>query len=138
MYRDGQGVSQDDAEAVRWFRLAADQGYADAQYNLGLMYVNGQGVLQDYAEAVRLFRLAADQGDARAQYNLGYMYEAGGGVLKSYVMAYMWYNISSANGLPVSGEWRDELAGLMTSADISEAQAMARDCMSSGYQNCGY
>ena len=62
---------QDDAEAVRLYRLAADQGHADAQYNLGVMYANGQGVAQDDAEAVRLYRLAADQGDADAQYNLG-------------------------------------------------------------------
>ena len=34
MYRDGQGVVQDEAEAVRWFRLAAEQGHAEAQYNL--------------------------------------------------------------------------------------------------------
>ena len=36
-YRDGTGVPQDDAEAVRWYRLAADQGLAGAQRNLGSM-----------------------------------------------------------------------------------------------------
>ena len=44
MYADGLNVLQDDAEAVRWFRLAAGQGEAEAQYNLGLMYDNGRGV----------------------------------------------------------------------------------------------
>ena len=60
----GQGVPQDYAEAVKWYRLAAEQGYAAAQYNLGVMYDNGQGVPQDYAEAVKWYRLAAEQGDA--------------------------------------------------------------------------
>ena len=74
VYRDGTGVTQDYAEAVNWFREAADQGDADAQNNLGLMYANGKGVVQDYAEAMKWFRKAADQGDAKAQNNLGALY----------------------------------------------------------------
>jgi uncharacterized protein len=65
MYKNGNGVVQDYAEAVKWYRLAAEQGYADAQYNLGLMYDYGNGVVQDYAEAVKWYRLAAEQGNAR-------------------------------------------------------------------------
>ena len=44
MYEAGRGVPQDDAEAVRWWRLAAEQGYAYAQTNLGGMYGAGRGV----------------------------------------------------------------------------------------------
>ena len=57
MYEAGRGVPQDDAEAARWYRLAAEQGSGAAQFNLGLMYVNGRGVLfgQDYAEAARWY-----------------------------------------------------------------------------------
>ena len=138
IYYYNQCVPQDYAEAVKWYRLAADQGYANAQHNLGFMYGNGQGVPQDYAEAVKWFRLAADQGHSRAQNNLGIMYENGQGVLQDNVMAHMWYNIASANGVEKAGEWRDERAGLMTSADIAKAQAMARECMNSGYKKCGY
>ncbi len=47
MYADGYGVVTNDAEAARWYRLAAEQGNAKAQYNLGIMYVNGEGVPQD-------------------------------------------------------------------------------------------
>jgi hypothetical protein len=65
-YDAGWGVAQDDAEAVRWYRLAAAQGYADALCNLGFMFENGRGVAQDDAEAVRWYRLAAAQGDADA------------------------------------------------------------------------
>ena len=68
--RAGRGSPQDPAEAVRWCRLAAEQGYAVAQFNLGELYALGEGVPQDPAEAVRWFRLAAEQGYA-AQYALG-------------------------------------------------------------------
>ena len=40
MYQNGRGVPQDDAEAAKWFRLAAEQGDAEAQHNLGVMYDN--------------------------------------------------------------------------------------------------
>ena len=137
MYENGRGVTQDYAEAMKWYRLAADQGYAKAQNNLGYMYRRGEGVSQDNAEAVKWYRLAAEQGNVSAQNNLGVMYENGLGVLQDNVMAHMWYNIASANGVEKAGEWRDKRAGLMTSADISKAQAMARECMSSGYKNFG-
>jgi len=56
IYDNGRGVPEDDAEAVRWYRLAADQGVVVAQYNLGVMYERGEGVPQDNAEAVRWYR----------------------------------------------------------------------------------
>ena len=88
MYEDGTGV-KDHTEAVRLYRLAADQGYAKAQCNLGVMYTDGTGtrVPQDRTEAARWFRLAADQGDAYGQYNLGVMYKRGTGVPQDYVEA---------------------------------------------------
>jgi uncharacterized protein len=80
MYDDGEGVPQNDAEAVKWYKLAAEQGDADAQYNLGVMYDDGEGVPQNDAEAVKWYKLAADQGNAKAQSNLGVMYANGEGV----------------------------------------------------------
>jgi len=47
MYHHGKGVQQNYSEAVKWFQLAAEQGLAKAQYNLGAMYGNGKGVRQD-------------------------------------------------------------------------------------------
>ena len=52
MYADGRGVPEDDAEAVRWYRLAADQGQSGAQLNLGVMYANGEGVPQCHCSHV--------------------------------------------------------------------------------------
>ena len=123
---------------MKWYRLAAEQGDAMAQSNLGIMYERGEGILQDYAEAVKWYRLAAKQGNAMAQSNLGIMYERGEGVPQNNVMAHMWYNIASANGHDKASEWRDERAGLMTTAAIETAQAMASECISSDYTKCGY
>ena len=73
----GGGPESDPAEAAKWYRLAAGQGHAIAQNNLGNMYAYGRGVPQDDAEAVRWYRQAAAQGEAEAQYNLGLMYTNG-------------------------------------------------------------
>jgi uncharacterized protein len=58
----------------REVRLAADQGQANAQFNLGVIYQRNDGVAQDFSEAMKWFRLAAGQGYAPAQYNLGVMH----------------------------------------------------------------
>ena len=76
-------------------RKAAEQGAADAQSNLGLMYALGQGVAEDNVEAVKWWRKAAEQGLADAQFNLGVMYLFGEGVAEDYVEAYMWWNLAA-------------------------------------------
>ena len=85
-------------EAARLYRLAADQGDADAQFNLGLMYKNGEGVSRDAVEAARLYRLAADQGDADAQFNLGVMYYYGEGVSRDAVEAARFFRLAADQG----------------------------------------
>jgi hypothetical protein len=61
LFAEGRGVPQDDVEAARWYRLAADQGYPAAQYNLASMLFEGRGVAQDLVAALMWFNLAADQ-----------------------------------------------------------------------------
>jgi TPR repeat protein len=80
--------------------------------------------------------MSAKQGYDRAQYTLGVMYANGQGVLQSHVLAHLWYNIASANGNELGSYNRDIIVGRMTREQIAEAQALARVCMSSGYQNC--
>tara|TARA_Y100000588_G_scaffold394189_1_gene513356 strand:+ start:192 stop:689 length:498 start_codon:yes stop_codon:yes gene_type:complete len=67
MYGNGRGVLQDNAEAVRWYRLAAEQGDAVAQTNLGVMYSTGQGVQEDIVLAYMWYNLAVGQGRDIAQ-----------------------------------------------------------------------
>ena len=98
MYDVGQGVSQDSAEAMKWYRRAAEQGYARAQLTLGYRYDAGQGVPQDSAEAVKWYRRAAEQGDANAQYSLGLRYTTGLGVSQDYAEAVKWYRRAADQG----------------------------------------
>jgi hypothetical protein len=104
MYANGQGVCRDDIMAAAWYRLAADQGDASAQNNLGIMYANGQGVPQDDEQAVHWYRLAAEQGHALAQYNLGGMYNSGRGVARDTVRSYMWMLLAADAGDPAAGK----------------------------------
>lgn len=63
----GYGVVQDYAAATAWYRKAAEQGYASAQYNLAILYHKGLGVVQDYAAAIEWFLKAAEQRHESAQ-----------------------------------------------------------------------
>ncbi len=118
--------------------ILADGGNADAQYNIGQMYRNGLGVIQGYTEAAIWYRLAANQGLVLAQHNLGMMYVNGEGVIQNVVIAHMWFNIASANGYDVAAYMRDFIAAeTMTREEIEKAQAMAQECISSGYKDCG-
>ena len=62
MYRKGKGVPQDYAEAMKWYRLAAEQGHAYAPYYLGQMYRKGKGVPQDYAIAHMWYDIGSANG----------------------------------------------------------------------------
>jgi len=98
LYDQGQGVTQDYAQAAAWYRKAAEQGDASAQFNLGSLYRQGRGVPQDYAQATAWYRRAAEQGLARAQYNLGVAYDNGQGVTQDYAQAATWWHKAAEQG----------------------------------------
>ena len=84
-------------------KALAEQGYADAQYNLAIKYDKGEGVAQDYTEAVKWYRKAAGQGLAEAQFNLANMLAKGEGVPQDYAEAVKWYRKAAGQGrLPLS------------------------------------
>lgn len=120
-------VISDDATAVEMLRPLAEQGDADAQLNLGLMYKIGEGVPQDYAEAAKWYRKAADQGLNDAQNNLGVMYSSGLGVSQDYVQAHMWFSLAAVAGNRNSLGGRNQVAAKMTPAQIAEAQKLAQE-----------
>jgi hypothetical protein len=80
-------------------KAAAEQGIAEAQYALALMYDLGRGVPENDAEAVKWYAKAADQGYANAQYNLGFMYGTGEGVPENDAEAVKWFRKAAAQGL---------------------------------------
>ena len=76
MYEDGKGVPQDDAQAALWYRKAAEQGDAGAQFFLGSLYLDGHGVPQDDAQGEAWLHKADEQGYAGARLMLVILYEA--------------------------------------------------------------
>lgn len=89
----------DYASAIRLWRPLAEQGDAEAQHNLGVMYDIGRGVQQDYAEAVKWYKKAADQGNVNAQHAMGVMYHDGQGVIQDYAEAVRWFRRAAEQGL---------------------------------------
>jgi hypothetical protein len=90
--------SNDIATALREWKPLAEQGNADAQFHLGLMYRYGVGVPQDDKTAAYWYRLAADQGHASAQFALGVMYDNGRGVPQNDKTAVKWYRLAAEQG----------------------------------------
>ena len=137
MYYNGQGLPQDDIEALKWYQLAAEQGHSDAQLNLGAMYRNGRGAPENFVLAAKWYRIAAKQGHSLAQDNLGTLYYFGHGVSQNNLTAHMWSNLAFIGGSIEAGPRRDFIAEEMTQDDLAIAQDMAKKCMDSQYQNCG-
>ena len=101
-YYKGQGVKQNDEEAIKWWKKAAGQGplRACAQFMIGLCYENGRGVKRNDKEAVEWYKKAAKQGYAEAQKALGNCYYYGiGGVAQDYVKANKWFRKAYKQGV---------------------------------------
>jgi uncharacterized protein len=128
-------------KAAMLFRSLADQGDAEAQINLGMMYYRGQGVPQDYLEAVTWYRLAAKQGNPFAQLDLGMMYENGQGVLQDNTQAYKWLTIADAKTTDgelkkMAASHRHLIEKKMTADQIAEAQQLAKKCTANKFKGC--
>jgi len=91
-------VSKAESSEIEKLRQKAEEGDADAQFNLGIMYDNGKGVEQDYKEAVKWFRKVAEQGYADGQFGLGVMYAEGQGVEQDYKEAVKWFREAAEQG----------------------------------------
>lgn len=101
LYLSGKGVDTNYELALKWTRLAADQGDITGEFNLGNMYAKGFGVSQDYSEAVRWFQKAAEKNDAMSRYNLALLYSRGLGVERNDEEAlYMLYTAAIIAGTP--------------------------------------
>jgi PPM family protein phosphatase len=91
-------AQKDYQKAIKYYRQAAELGYARAQNNLGWMYAMGAGLPLDFQQAVAWSQKAAEQGHADAQYNLGLCYEYGGGVPIDIRQARYWYQKAAEQG----------------------------------------
>jgi hypothetical protein len=100
-YQKGDIVPRDFVQAADWYRKAADQGYALAQYRLGLLYQQKEsGIMKDDAQAATWLRKAADQGNAPAQAALGLCFSQGTGVAQDDAQAAAWFQKAVAQNNP--------------------------------------
>ena len=113
--------------AAKEWRPLAEQGSAEAQYNMGLLYLDGHGVPQSTAEAANWFRRAAEQDYTQAQHNLGAMYGSGQGVKRDYIQAYKWLNLCAAKGNAGCVTQRDLIAKKLKPAQVVEAQHLSTE-----------
>ena len=97
-YHGTRGVKKDVKRALVLFTLAAEQGDANAQYNLSIMYRDGISTKIDVQRSLELFTLAAEQGLAKAQFNLGAIYANGDVVERSISSAHEWFTKAAAQG----------------------------------------
>jgi hypothetical protein len=92
-------LRKDYPSAMAQLKLAAAQGNAQAQHQIGLMYNKGEGVDKNYVEAFKWSKLAAEQGIAQAQFCIGLMLRNGQGVDQNYAEALKWLNLAAAQDL---------------------------------------
>jgi hypothetical protein len=115
------------AEALKWYRKAAEQNYPPSEYRLGSCYIEGQGVAQDYAEGVKWLRKAAEQNYAEAQLGLAIRYANGQGVPKDNVEAYKWVVLAAAQNNEHARQNKPNLEGLLSPEQIAEGKQRAND-----------
>jgi TPR repeat protein/transglutaminase-like putative cysteine protease len=137
LYASGQqGLTQDYAQALAWYRKAAEQNFAEAQFNVGRMFYRGLGTPQDYAMALSWFRKAANQNIGSAQYFLGLMYTKGqGGIAVDSAQAATWYQKSAEKGYP-PGEYQLGFLyqqGAYVPKDMAKAGMWYRKAAETGY-----
>jgi TPR repeat protein len=160
MYEEGQGISQDHKEAVKWYRLAAEQDTSEAQFKLGKKYHEGRGVPQNYEVAVKWYQLAAEwghknaklnllqlakkspdalkllitsaeNGNPKSQYHLGLIYLEVTG-LQDYVLAHKWFNLANSQGHGYAEKNKNFAENKMTPQQIEKAQEMAKNWKPTG------
>ncbi|MDH5622646.1 MAG: sel1 repeat family protein [Gammaproteobacteria bacterium] len=124
MYGNGFGVDMDDAQAIKWYSLAAEQGHAQAQCNLAVMYQNGWGVPQSDVEAIRLYTLSAEQGIVEAMMALARFYAMDFAADYDPVKAYLWYSLAKLMGDLDAGPRRDEVAADLSAEQVAQANVL--------------
>ena len=126
MCRDGEGVTKDKQEAVKWFLRAAQNGDASAQHELGRAYETGVGVLQDKQEAFKWYQKAAYRGDNMAERKVGRFYEEAGNSPQNRIAAHKWLSLAAAQGDEIAAKERDSVAVRMSAQELAEASRQAK------------
>ncbi len=123
-------LSEVEISSIQSFQLnqsKANQGDADAQFNLALLYYNGIGTPQDTRYAIYWYTKAAEQGHVNAQYSLGHMYEYGDGGPQDYKQAFFWYTKAAEQNHYFAKEDRDKMLEMMSQSQIEEVQKLSKE-----------
>lgn len=136
-YKYGIGVAQDQAVSWKWFRSAAEQGEADAQFNLARIYEghandtfyrrHARPVPADDSEAVNWYRRSAEQNHTQAQVAGTAVREGRRPAASDLVQAYKWFGIAAARGDETAVKLRAELAARLTREQIADGDAQAME-----------
>lgn len=134
-YKYGLGIKQNHEMSGQWFRKAAEQGDADAQFNLGRIYGKGFGTYartraapQDDVEAVYWYRRSAEQGYRPAQFSLAEIYAEGGrDIPQNYEQAYFWMSLAGSAGDTAARQKLESYATHMSAVQIAAAQELVVD-----------
>ena len=127
MYRDGTEIPADDEEALFWYREAAKQGSAEAEFAIGEMYRNGEGVSADSRLALQWYRKAADRGLAQAQLEVGEMYLNGEGTLRKPVDGLAWLLVAAGRGLEEAVRSERKAKGSLTPTEVQRARTLSSE-----------
>lgn len=120
MHMHGFGVAQSHKKALEYFKVAAEKGNADAQFNLGAMHVGGIGIKKAYDRALHYFTLSAHQGHTLALFNLGQMHLNGLGTPRSCTVA-----VQFLKAVAERGPWGTQLDAAHTALlNSNPAQAI--------------
>ncbi len=125
-YNNGtNGKTKNQEKALKYYRIAADKGNAQAMANLGIMYKKGEGVTKDYTEALKWLRKAADQNNSTGQCALGEMYQNGYGVTQDNYEALKWFRKAADQKNGTAYAWMGYMYefGHGVTKDLSQAKA---------------
>ena len=120
-------VSDERITSFQLYQPKANQGDADAQFNLALLYYHGAGTPRDTRYAIYWYKKAAEQGNVNAQYNLGHMYEWGDGGPQDYKQAFFWYTKAAEQSYYFAKKDRDKMLEKMSQSQIEEVQKLSKE-----------
>ena len=125
MYLAGEGVKRDPKQYLRWMQQSADNGYAPANYLMGMAYMS-----RNPPEAARYFESAAREEHGSAMHMLGLMYASGVGVEQSDREALRWFRLARAQGVPVEARFLSEAGVQAYMAQVNRQSSQARQAAS--------
>jgi TPR repeat protein len=122
LFETGDGVPQDEKEALPWYLMGAQKGHSKAQFNLAVMLDEGRGQTPDMRKAFHWYEKAAQQGESNAQYNLALFCTLGKGCEVNLVLAHMWFAWAARKGSSDAIHKRDAVAKQLKAEQLSLSQ----------------